>query len=243
MESQMAASYAVELGVKPVVIYSFYGNTYYYENIPNGKFPNILDSGMCCRLFRQVPFSFTDDSKGKVSGEFRLRMSLFDGLTLSGDIFMYCGGGKELVALHTGTTQNGEGGYDVAEYFEPDVRKWHSVTAEREKSTETWSFETSYLKIGTSETGARWIKQRIPFGILPTSTTGAGRRKNEVSYSDSSNRFSSVDKQKVRLALRFGGNAYWSNSAPRGVYCNYGVLYAYRSYGGRAQALIATQSQ
>ena len=186
---------------------------------------------------------FTDDSKGKVSGEFRLRMSLFDGLTLNGDIFMYCGGGKELVALHTGTTQNGEGGYDVAEYFEPDVRKWHSVTAEKEKSTETWSFETSYLKIGTSKTGAIWIKQRIPFGILPTSTTGAGRRKNEVSYSDSSNRFSNVDKQKVRLSLRFGGFAAWGQAAPNSVICSYGLLTASRNNGGRAQALIATQSQ
>ena len=243
MESQMAASYAVELGIKPVVVYSFYGNNYYYENIPNGKFPNILDSGMCCRLFRQVPFSFTDDSKGKVSGEFRLRMSLFDGLTLNGDIFMYCGGGKELVALHTGTTQNGEGGYDVAEYFEPDVRKWHSETAEKKMSTEAWSFETSYLKIGTSTTGVRWIKQRIPFGILPTSTTEAGRRKNEVSYSDSTNWFSNVDKQKTRLALRFGGHAAWYRSAPRNVICALGVLNAVRNIGGRAQALIATQSQ
>ena len=225
------------------MLYAFYGNNYYYENIPNGKFLSILDGGMCCRLFRQVPFSFTDDSKGKVSGEFRLRMSLFDGLTLNGDILMYCGGGKELVALHTGTTQNGEGGYDVTEYFEPDVRKWHSVTAEREKSTETWNFETSYLKIGTSKTGGRWIKQRIPFGILPTSTTGAGWRKNEVSFSDSSNWFSNVDKQKLRLALRFGGFAFWNTSAPRGVSCGRGVLSVARAAGGRAQALIATQSQ
>ena len=243
MESQMAASYAVELGINPVVMYSFYGNNYYYENIPNGKFPNILDSGMCCRLFRQVPFSFTDDSKGKVSGEFRLRMSLFDGLTLNGDIFMYCGGGKEVVALHTGTTQNGEGGYDVAEYFEPDVRKWHSEMAEKKMSTEAWSFETSYLKIGKSTTGDRWKRQRIPFGILPTSATGASWRKNEVSYFSSGNRFSSVDKQKTRLSLRFGGYALWNVSAPRLVRCNHGLLYAFRDHGGRAQALIATQSQ
>ena len=138
---------------------------------------------------------------------------------------------------------SGEGGYDVAEYFEPDVRKWHSVTAESEKSTETWNFETSYLKIGTSTTGARWIKQRIPFGILPTSTTGAGRRKNEVSYSDSTNWFSNVDKQKVRLALRFGGSAYWGYSAPRNVNCYNSVWNGIRRLGGRAQALIATQSQ
>ena len=243
MESQMAASYAVELGIKPVVIYSFYGNTYYYENIPNSKFPNILDGGMCCRLFRQVPFSFTDDSKGKVNGEFRLRMSLFDGLTLNGDILMYCGGGKEFVALHTGTTQNGEGGYDVAEYFEPDVRKWHSETAEKKMSTEAWSFETSYLKIGTSTTGDRWKRQRIPFGIVPTSANGASWRKNEVSFFSSGNWFSNVDKQKTRLSVRFGGGAYWNVSAPRYVNCAIGVLYGYRNIGGRAQALIATQSQ
>ena len=198
---------------------------------------------MCCRLFRQVPFSFTDDSKGKVSGEFRLRMSLFDGLTLNGDILMYCGGGKELVALHTGTTQKGEGGYDVAEYFEPDVRKWHSETTEKKMSTEAWSFETTYLKIGTSTTGDRWIRQRIPFGIVPTSANGAAGRKNEVSSFSSGNRFSNVDKQKTRLSLRFGGFAAWILSAPRLVYCRSGVLYAGRNTGGRAQALIATQSQ
>ena len=110
-------------------------------------------------------------------------------------------------------------------------------------STEAWSFETSYLKIGTSTTGVRWIKQRIPFGILPTSTTEAGRRKNEVSYSDSTNWFSNVDKQKTRLALRFGGHAAWYRSAPRNVICALGVLNAVRNIGGRAQALIATQSQ
>lgn len=249
MEPQMAASYAVELGIEPTTAsgqektFEFYGGTYYYEDVALDGFTNILTGGMACRLYKIVTTSFTDDAKGKINIEYRLRMSLFDGLSLSGDIFTYCGGGHELVVLHTGTKKQGEGGYAVTEYFQPDVTKWHSETADHKIGGAKFDFESSYIKLADSTTGGRWTKMHVAFGILPMSVNGSGWRKGDVAFLDTTNWFSSTDNDRTRLSLRFGGYAYWSFGAPRAVNCYYSCRVALRHIGGRAQALLAAQPQ
>lgn len=249
MEPQMAASYAVELGIKPTTAsgqektFEFYGGTYYYEDVALDGFTNILTGGMACRLYKIVTTSFTDDTKGKINIEYRLRMSLFDGLSLSGDIFTYCGGGHELVALHTGTKEQGESGYAVTEYFQPDVTKWHSETADHKTGGPKFDFESSYIKLADSTTGGRWTKMHVAFGILPMSVNGSGWRKGDVAFLDTANWFSSTDNDRTRLSLRFGGHASWTRAAPRSANCTFSCRFAARFIGGRAQALIVLQAQ
>lgn len=249
MEPQMAASYAVELGIEPTTAsgqektFEFYGGTYYYEDVALDGFTNILTGGMACRLYKIVTTSFTDDTKGKINIEYRLRMSLFDGLSLSGDIFTYCGGGHELVALHTGTKEQGESGYAVTEYFQPDVSKWHRETVDHKIGGAKFDFESSYIKLADSTTGGRWTKMHVAFGILPMSVNGAGWRKGDVAFLNTTNWFSSTDNDRTRLGLRFGGLASWTSAAPRSAFCIHSFRSAFRPIGGRAQALLAAQPQ
>lgn len=68
--------------------------------------PTLRQGSMNVRVYKIFPYTFTDATKGTVTTELRLRMSLYSGAELSGDIFVFGGGGAELVA----TTDNAKQG-------------------------------------------------------------------------------------------------------------------------------------
>ena len=67
----------------------------------------------------------TAEDKTKYKLECCLRMSLHNGVNLSGDVFDYCGGGIEMIG-HVTDSNKGSGAYGVPVkvYVEHDQRKW-----------------------------------------------------------------------------------------------------------------------
>ncbi len=154
MESQLAASMATELGIAPTEsadvlnTFKFYGDTYYYMNVPG--FAGLQDGDMNVRVYKVLKSDVEGfNTAGEATTfEFEIiyRMSLFNGANLSGDTWVYNGGGLEMVYI-------GTNGFPVHVYLQPDQKQWHHDSSDDMKPIEeTWDFEKTYLKVGESET-------------------------------------------------------------------------------------------
>ena len=157
MESQLAASMATELGIAPTEsadalnTFKFYGDTYYYMNVPG--FAGLQDGDMNVRVYKvqsaDVDGFNADGQATTFEMEFVFRMSLFNGANLSGDIWAYNGGGLEMV----GTSETDAiTGHHVDVYLQPDQKKWHNDSIWWKNIGESWDFEKTYIKVGEYET-------------------------------------------------------------------------------------------
>ena len=177
--------------------------------------------------------------------EANLRQGLMDGVTTSGDIYHYRGGGYEQVATNHFTSAQGQTGQNEMDlYLETDQRKWHSETADNKIDLGVFGFESQYEHLAhVDNVVGGWLKQRIPY--TPFYKTVGGSRSTYVSgFNDNSDWYSSTDNQRVRMAVRLGGNASWDNVGSRYLNAYNSVGVASRSYGGSAQCLFkAAQPQ
>ncbi|MBU3809649.1 MAG: hypothetical protein H9802_14775 [Candidatus Phocaeicola faecipullorum] len=239
MESQMAVSFAVETGVSENTEFEFHGYKYRYVSVPGTD----GTAGMNVRLYKLMSQTFTAyDAEGNETEwdvEVILRMSLYGGVNLSGDIFMYCGGGYEQVGTCQFTT-SGSKGNPIDLYLEPDQRKWHTEKTYSRDDLGTFDFERSYIKTGScTNIGDGYSVLRSSYSGWKQKA-GGGISTGECYYAWDNNYWSTKLNQRTRIAARFRGYANYSYCSPRSLAATNVVTHANRNYGGSAQALLGS---
>lgn len=259
MESQMAASYAVELGINPTVDatspnwFDFYGNDYYYMNVPG--FDGLQEGRMNTRVYKVIHKSEVSAYKGKAATNFEvdvvLRMSLFNGANLSGDINAYNGGGLEIVGSCTVKPEidwndpefdpevNPFVGNKIDIYVEPDQTKWHSEKViSKNGLDQVFGFEALYRHVlETKNFGDSYTLTRE--GFTPWKTAKASSMvQGECYYQVDENHWGHLN-QRVRIGSFFRGDSYsFSQDSPRSLLANQDASKSGSVFSGTAQALI-----
>lgn len=239
MESQMAVSFAVETGVSENTEFDFYGYKYRYVSVPGTD----GTASMNVRLYKIMSQTFNAfDAEGndvEWDVEVILRMSLYGGVNLSGDIFMYCGGGYEQVGTCQFAT-SGSKGNPIDLYLEPDQRKWHTEKTSSRDDLGTFDFERLYIKTGScTNIGDGYSALRSSYSGWKQKA-GGSISTGECYYTWDNNYWSTKLNQRTRIAARFRGNAYSSYCSPRYLHAYYAVSTTARHYGGSAQALLGS---
>lgn len=239
MEAQMAASFAVETGVAEGEEFEFYGGTYWYNN-PTGVL-GLNDGDMNVRVYKKMSQTFNaydvDGAEQSWDVEVILRMSLIHGVSLSGDVFAYWGGGYEQVGTVKYLQETQRNGNPVDLYLQPDQEAWVKETVFAKADLGVFDFETSYLKIGTFDiVGNGYALARNPYAGFKTKK-GGSINQGECFYCYDDNYWNNTLNTRCRIAARFGGAA--------NGYCSPRFLHAYpsasvtsRNVAGSAQALI-----
>lgn len=242
MESQLAASMATELGIAPTEsadalnTFKFYGDTYYYMNVPG--FAGLQDGDMNVRVYKvqsaDVDGFNADGQATTFEMEFVFRMSLFNGANLSGDIWAYNGGGLEMVGTRETDALTG---HHVDVYLQPDQKKWHNDSIWWKNIGESWDFEKTYIKVGEYETlGDSYTLERMsnsPVRIKKASNMSQG----ENYYMWDNCRWANKG-QRARIGSLFRGGSSNADCSARYLVAIYDVMNRYVNYGGTLQALI-----
>lgn len=245
MESQMAASWAAEMGVAEDAEYEAYGATYHYKKITGVK--GLADGVMNCKMYRKK----TGTCKGYKDAatpatydlELSLRMSLIHGMNTCGDIFAYWGGGCEMVGTCKSTDANiinrNKMNY-IDLYIEPNQAKWQNWTSFTKNNLGTFGFEEVYAKLGTigpSVPATGYMKKR--FGFTPFTTEAGGNLASwQCCVGDTNTYWATTIDQRARLGLRLRGRTLSSNSSCRNLDASYSGLFASVRFGGSAQCRI-----
>lgn len=242
MESQLAASMATELGIAPTEsadalnTFKFYGDTYYYMNVPG--FAGLQDGDMNVKVYKvQTADVEGFNEAGEATTfefEFVFRMSLFNGANLSGDIFVCNGGGLEMV----GTKEtNSMTGHHVDVYLQPDQKQWHHDPTARKNIGETWDFEKTYLKVGEYETlGNSYTLERM--SNSPVRIKKASNMSQGENYYMWDNSHWANPGQRARILTMFRGISFHDFCSARLLHADADVLATFVSTGGTFQALI-----
>ena len=239
MESQMAVSFAVETGVSENTEFDFYGYKYRYVSVPGTD----GTASMNVRLYKIMSQTFNAfDAEGndvEWDVEVILRMSLYGGVNLSGDIFMYCGGGYEQVGTCQFAT-SGSKGNPIDLYLEPAQRKWHTEKTSSRDDLGTFDFERLYIKTGScTNVGDGYSALRSSYSGWKQKA-GGGISTGECYYTWDNNYWSTKLNQRTRIAARFRGFASLSSCSPRYFFAISAVSSTHRYYGGSAQALLGS---
>lgn len=247
MESQMAASWAAEFGIAENTEYEAYGVTYRYKNITGVK--GLADGVMNCKVYRQkigTCKGYKDaNTLATYDLELSLRMSLMHGMNVSGDVFAYWGGGCEMVGTNKVQTN---GSYNAEQllknyidfYLEPTQSKWVNESAVSKNNLGTFGFEAVYGKIGTFGPpilSDGFCKNRL--GHTPYKIADGGNLSSwQCFYSWAFPYWSSTLNQRVRIAVRLRGHAYFAKCSARCLYAYHSVAYTFVAFGGSAQCRI-----
>ena len=245
MEAQLVLSFAAELGIRENTEFEVYGQKYRYITPSNAK--GLADGYMNAIVYKVVPAEWQGyDINGNAVTwkiEANLRQGIIDGLTTSGDIHHYRGGGYEQVATNHYTSQGGQTGENEMDlYIETDQRKWHSETLDNKLNLGVFDFEGQYEKVGhLTNVVSGWLKQRVPHTSFYKMM--GGKRNTFVSgFNSNENWYSSKDNQRVRVSVRLGGYANWDIAGSRYLYANDSLGSPYRASGGSAQCLFTKRS-
>ncbi len=245
MESQMAASWAVEFGIAEDTEYEAYGQTYRYRNVTGVK--GLADGVMSCKVYRIKTGTCMGykaaDSKVEYDCELCLRLSLVHGMNLSGDVFGYWGGGMEMVG--TGKQQENtirdkiKNAY-IDFYLEPKQKNWLMENKTTLSDFKTFAFEGVYAKIGTFGPpilGGGYFKKRM--GLTPYKTENGGNIDSyQCCYGWTEPYWLDRYGQRVRIAVRLRGFAYYAKCSARSLYAHNSAAYTYVAFGGSAQCRI-----
>ena len=234
----MAASFAKETNVAEGVEFDFYGSTYWYKSVPN---TDGLD-GMNVKVFKTMSQTFDAyNASGELVSwdmEVVLRFSLYGGVSLCGDVFMYCGGGYEQVGTVVNDPTVSRVGNKFKLYMEPDQTKWLKESTVTKNDLGVFDFESAYPLIGEYvNLGNSYTKTRSPYTGWKTEK-GGGLLTGQCYYHYDANYWSSVLDTRIRVAARFRGNASSGSCSPRLSTAYTPVSAADRSYAGYAQVLI-----
>lgn len=242
MESQLAASMATELGIAPTEsadalnTFKFYGDTYYYMNVPG--FAGLQDGDMNVRVYKVQSADVDGFNANKQATtfemEFVFRMSLFNGVNLSGDIWAYNGGGLEMVGTRETDAMTG---HHVDVYLQPDQKQWHNDSIARKNIGETWDFEKTYLKVGEYETlGNSYTLERMsnsPVRIKKASNPSQGENYYMYDFRNWANK-----GQRGRMMSGFRSTSPNAICSARALTASGDVLFTSPAGGGTLQALI-----
>lgn len=247
MESQMAASWAAEFGIAENTEYEAYGVTYRYKNITGVK--GLADGVMNCKVYRKnigTCKGYKDaNTLATYDIELSLRMSLMHGMNVSGDIFAYWGGGCEMVGTNKVQTN---GSYNAEQllknyidfYLEPTQSKWVNESGVSKNNLGTFGFEAVYGKIGTFGPpilSDGFCKNRL--GYIPYKIADGGNLSSwQCFYSWAFPYWSSTLNQRVRIAVRLRGYAFYAKCSARSLNATYSAAVTLVTYGGSAQCRI-----
>lgn len=239
MESQIAASFAKETGVKEGELFSFYGSDYWYKNITGVN--GLQEDRMNVLVYKTMDCSISAfDVSGNATDfdiEVRLRMNLINGMNAVGDIFAYWGGGYEQVGTRLYPTSASKNN-PVKLYLEPEQTKWLREIAVLKNDNEEFDFERSYRLLGESvNLGDGYAKKRLSYAGWRT-TAGGGLGNGQCYYTLDNNNWSTKLNQRVRIAARFRGFATNGFDCFRFLHAYSAVSYANATNGGSAQVLI-----
>ena len=245
MEAQLVLSFASELGIQENTEFEVYGQKYRY--ITPSKAKGLADGYMNAIVYKVVPAEWQGyDTNGNAvtwKMEANLRQGIIDGLTTSGDIYHYRGGGYEQVATNHFTSTTGQTGQnDMDLYIETDQRKWHSETVDNKLNLGVFDFEGQYEKVGhLTNVVSGWLKKRVPH--TPFYKMMGGQRNTYVSgFNSNENWYSSTVNQRIRLAVRLGGYAILDAAGSRYLIATHSVRSTNRNVGGSAQCLFSKRS-
>lgn len=242
MESQLAASMATELGIAPTEsadalnTFKFYGDTYYYMNVPG--FAGLQDGDMNVKVYKvQTADVEGFNEAGEATTfefEFVFRMSLFNGANLSGDIWAYNSGGLEMVGTRETDALTG---HHVDVYLQPDQKKWHNDSIWWKNIGESWDFEKTYIKVGEYETlGDSYTLERM--SNSPVRIKKASNMSQGENYYMWDNCLWANKGQRARIGSLFRGGSSNADCSARYLVAIYDVMNRYVNYGGTLQALI-----
>lgn len=238
MESQMAVSFARERNIQEGVEFEFYGNTYWYRSV---KHTTVTSNPMDVVVYKKMRSSVSAyNANGDVTVfeiEVILRMSLFGGMSLSGDVVAYCGGGYEQVGTCINTI-SGSTDNPIDCYLEPDQSKWVNESQYSLSNLGQYSFEKQYLKIGTClNLPNGYCKKRISYSGYK-SESGGNIASGECCYVWSLNYWSNEANARVRVGTRLRGFSVYSLCSARCLTASSYVGIAARNFAGLAQAMI-----
>lgn len=239
MESQLAASFAVEAGVRAGVEFEMYGEIYTWAAVPD---TDDLEHGHMNAVIRSIRRGTIDafDASGNATTfdvEFCLRMSLFEGANLSGDIFRYWGGGLEIIGTVVGT-ESGRSGDPVDIFFEPDQKKWVTDTEYSHADGSKFVAEDHHEKLAEAVSlGNGYTLADSPMTPWPVKKGGA-LTQGMCHYGYCAVYWGNTLGARVRVGVRFSGNAYNGYCSPRNLHANYTAGNPTTAFGGSAQVLI-----
>lgn len=249
MESQMAASWAMEFGVAEDTEFEAYGAKYRYKNIPGAE--KLSDGVMNCKVYRikkGICKGYNDaNTQMTYDLELSLRMSLIHGMNLSGDIFVYWGGGIEMVDTNLGdNSQDGRLAKNFIDfYLEPNQSKWLYEKNERKKNFGTFGFESLYGKIGTFGPpilSNGYAKNRL--GFTPYRIESGGNSSSwQCFFSYSFPNWSTTLGDRVRISVCPRGRAALSSSGIRCINAANPVSSKSVIFGGSVQCRIVQRSE
>lgn len=245
MESQMAASWAVEFGIAEDTEYEAYGQTYRYRNVTGVK--GLADGVMSCKVYRIKTGTCMGykaaDSKVEYDCELCLRLSLVHGMNLSGDVFGYWGGGMEMVGTgkqQENTIQDKIKNAYIDFYLEPKQKNWLMENKTTLSDFKTFAFEGVYAKIGTFGPpilGSGYFKKRM--GLTPYKTENGGNIDSyQCCYGWTEPYWLDRYGQRVRIAVRLRGYAYTALCSARSLLAHSSAAYTSGFLGGSAQCRI-----
>ena len=238
MESQMAFSYAMELGVEEGQEFDFYGDKFWYKIVPDTSGVEKMN----VKVFKRMPvYTFNAyNASGEVTSfdiEIVLRMSLFGGVNLSGDIFAYCGGGYEQVGTCVNTT-SGSINNPVDLYIETDQKKWVRESVVSKPNLGRFDFEDTYRYLESSINRSNgYALRRAPFTMWKRDN-GGSLGTYQCWYSWSYNYWSSTLDTRARIAARLRGYASAGPCSPRSSTADSSVSHTSWLYGGLASGLL-----
>ena len=248
MESQLAASMAVELGINPTmaedtvtpITFEFYGNTYYYMNVPG--FDGLQEGGMNVRVYKLLHANVEAFKAGEHNiihpqtwdMEIVQRMSLFNGVNLCGDIRAYYGGGLEIVGTHKGGGNRPDTGSTIRIYAEPDQTQWHTENADTKPKGQTYDFQDKYaLILETTNLGDSYTLERE--GYTPWRIAKASSMAQGECYHQADNAYwHEGPAADVRIGALFRGGL----ASPRTLSASRLASNTSHSYSGSAQILV-----
>lgn len=179
-----------------------------------------------------------NDEPAEFDLEVILRMSLFDGMNLSGDVFRYCGGGYEQVGTCLNDPNVTRIGNTIDIYIEPDQKKWTYEKRFTINNGEVFNFESKYKKIATTQNlGDSYALHRIPYTGW-RDKKGGSVGTGECLYTLDNCYWASSVGIKSRVAARFGGLAAYGFCSPRVPHAYNDVNVSYHAICGLAQLLL-----
>lgn len=240
LESQMALSWAVENKVPADTKFQFDGEEYSYKNVEGY---DLLTSGkLIARLYKEMTEDIeaynVSGSTQSVKVSVNLRMSVIEGLNLSGDIWCYWGGGCEAVCTILDGTNGAATNNPIKVYLEIDQSKLKYEENASKASLGTFDFENSYEYIGDSkQDGSSYQVERVPFTPIGTSK-GGSISTGLCMYNWKNNYLSTTVNTRVRMGLRLRAHAHFDECSPRTWYGDYPVSSTYRNVACAFQAQL-----
>jgi hypothetical protein len=240
-ESQIARSWATEFGIAENQHYEMYGGEYWY--VDNAE----AESGyMNSRVYKRITDTFNAYNSAKEATVFDvevvLRMSLYMGVNLNGDIWGYCGGGFEHIGTCTKTGSGGQTGYPIDVYLQPDQSKWVYDTTVNKDNLGRFDCEDSFIYLGSYKTTANGqVKQRMSYAVDKTANGGT-MGTGECAYYWAANYWGySALNRRTRVESVFRTSCGSAVCSPRACFAYYAVSNVNRTAGGFAQVRVKQQ--